>query len=128
MFTVRDRHDPPRDVSRRREWRTRFPGSDAPDRSIDHRRVPNLRVFLARHGTTLPVTDAASDYLPGELVTWRLPSGPHIGIISDRRSRDGVPLVLHNVGAGAMEEDFLFSFPITGRYRYPRPDASEAGR
>lgn len=31
-------------------------GMTAPDTSIDHRRVPNLRTFLARKGKAIPVT------------------------------------------------------------------------
>jgi uncharacterized protein YijF (DUF1287 family) len=36
-------------------------GLSRPDRNIDHRRVPNLMVFLARHGTVKPITNIASD-------------------------------------------------------------------
>jgi uncharacterized protein YijF (DUF1287 family) len=43
---------------------------------------------------------------------------PHIGIVSDRRTRAGVPLVIHNIGSGTQEEDSLFSFTLTGHYRY----------
>ena len=43
---------------------------------------------------------------------------PHIGIVSDHRSDDGTrPLVIHNIGWGAREEDALFEFPITGHFR-----------
>jgi uncharacterized protein YijF (DUF1287 family) len=41
----------------------------------------------------------------------------HIGIVSDRRAVTGVPLVIHNIGAGTREEDVLFSFAIVGHYR-----------
>lgn len=91
----------------------------APDPNIDHRRVRVLRVFFRRHGLSLPQSSRPGDYLPGDLVTWRLPSGAdHIGIVSDRKSAEGVPLILHNIGAGAREEDLLFAFPITGHFRY----------
>jgi hypothetical protein len=94
-------------------------GLRGPDRNIDHRRVPNLQTFFARHGTVLPVSDDAGDYAPGDLVTWRLPGElPHIGIVSGRRV-DGRPLVIHNIGSGVREDDSLFAFPITGHYRYP---------
>jgi uncharacterized protein YijF (DUF1287 family) len=93
-------------------------GLSKPDPNIDHRRVPNLAVFFTRNGTTLPVSDRASDYLAGDIVTWRLSSGvPHIGLVSDR-SEGGRPLVIHNIGAGAQVEDVLFAYPITGHYRY----------
>lgn len=90
-----------------------------PDPNIDHRRVPNLARFFARHGQTAPAGTDPNAYLPGDLVTWRLPAGvPHIGIVTDRRSSTGVPLVVHNIGAGAVEENILFAFAITGHYRY----------
>jgi len=94
-------------------------GLTRPDRNIDHRRVPNLAVYFSRHGRRLPVSDDAAAYRPGDIVTWRVPV-PHIGIVSDRRV-DGRPLILHNIGAGVREEDMLFDFPITGRYRFPVP-------
>jgi uncharacterized protein YijF (DUF1287 family) len=46
------------------------------DSNIDHRRVPNLGKFFARHGSALPVTRNASDYKPGDIVTWDL-DGKH---------------------------------------------------
>ena len=93
-------------------------GLSHPDPNIDHRRVPNLQVFFSRHGESLPVTTNAGDYRPGDIVTWRLPSGhPHIGLVSDRRA-EGRPLVVHNIGWGAKLEDTLFDYPITGHYRY----------
>lgn len=94
-------------------------GLSRPDSNIDHRRVPNLAAFLKRHGLVLNTGGEASSYLPGEVVTWRLTSGvPHIGIVSDRRSPAGTPLVIHNIGRGAVEEDILFRFTITGHFRY----------
>ncbi len=90
----------------------------APDANIDHRRVANLAMFFARRGATLPVSTAAEDYRPGDIVTWRLPGSlAHIGLVADRRI-EGRPLVVHNIGAGAQLEDVLFAFPITGHYRY----------
>ncbi len=100
-----------------RDW-----GLRTTDRNIDHRRVPNLQRFFSRHGLSLGSDGADADYLPGDLVTWRLPAGvPHIGIVSDRVSAAGTPLVVHNIGAGAREEDVLHEFEITGHYRY-RPE------
>ncbi|MBN8428851.1 MAG: DUF1287 domain-containing protein [Xanthomonadales bacterium] len=92
------------------------------DRNIDHRRVPNLQIFFTRHGHKLAITKRAEDYQPGDIVTWRLSNGlPHIGLVSDRRNREGVPLILHNIGAGTQEQDLLFAFEITGHYRYDPP-------
>jgi hypothetical protein len=101
-------------------------GLSRPDTHIDHRRVPNLATFFTRHGVKLPVSADPQAYKPGDIVTWRLASGvPHIGIVSDRKAPSGVPLVIHNIGSGAAEEDALLSFAITGHYRYA--PASMAG-
>ena len=89
------------------------------DRNIDHRRVPNLQTLLVRAGAELPATSDPGSYLQGDIVSWMLPGNlPHIGIVSDARSADGLrPLILHNIGAGAREEDMLFGYEITGHYR-----------
>lgn len=99
-------------------------GLTRPDPNIDHRRVPNLRTFFARHGESFDISTDARRYRPGDLVTWRLPGNlPHIGIVSDRRSVDRQrPLIVHNIGAGPKLEDVLFEFEMTGHYRYtPTP-------
>jgi uncharacterized protein len=94
-------------------------GLSKPDTNIDHRRVPNLQTFLERKGARLKDAGAAK-YLPGDLVTWMLPGNlPHIGIVSDRQAgASDRPLIIHNIGAGTVEEDLLFAYPITGHYRY----------
>lgn len=96
-------------------------GLSRPDSNIDHRRVPNLRVFFTRHGQSLPVSNNKADYLPGDIVSWNLRDGgslPHIGIVSDRKAEDGTPLIIHNIGAGPQLENMLFDYQITGHYRY----------
>ena len=53
-------------------------------------------------------------------MAWDLGRGIlHIGIVSDRKSVAGAPLVVHNIGAGAREEDILFRFTVIGHYRLP---------
>lgn len=96
-------------------------GLRMPDPNIDHRRVPNLRVFFSRHGESLRPSKRADDYVAGDIVTWNLrPNGflPHIGIVTDQKTRSGVPMIVHNIGGGPTLEDILFSYPITGHYRY----------
>jgi uncharacterized protein YijF (DUF1287 family) len=91
-----------------------------PDANIDHRRVPNLMKFFERAGAALRVTTRAADYLPGDIVAWDLGNGTlHIGILGDRMSEEGAPLVIHNIGAGAREEDILFRYAVIGHYRLP---------
>lgn len=93
-------------------------GLGRPDRNIDHRRVPNLQTLLTRVGAAVPLTQEPTPWLPGDIVTWSLPGNlAHIGIVSDKITAEGIPLVLHNIGAGAREEDILFAYPITGHYR-----------
>jgi uncharacterized protein len=94
------------------------------DRNIDHRRVPNLQTLFARVGAEVPLEDGPVPYLPGDIVTWKLPGNlDHIGIVSDRLSADGTPLILHNIGRGAQEEDILFAYPMTGHYRIGKAEA-----
>lgn len=90
------------------------------DTNIDHRRVPNLATYFKRQGKAVSVTKVSTDYLPGDVVAWRLDNGrPHIGIISDAKDRlSSRPLVIHNIGLGAREEDMLFDYEITGHYRW----------
>jgi uncharacterized protein len=95
-------------------------GLSRPDRNIDHRRVPNLQRFLERSGAKINDITSVTGFLPGDLVTWMLPGNlPHIGVVSDRRLAGSErPLIIHNIGAGPVEDDILFSYPITAHYRY----------
>jgi uncharacterized protein len=96
------------------EYPTKW-GLASPDTNIDHRRVPNLATYFARRGYEQPVTNDPADYQPGDIVWIKLPLD-HIGIVSDR-TVEGRPLLIHNVGQGAKEEDVLFSWRIVGHYR-----------
>lgn len=96
-------------------------GLKKPDKNIDHRRVLNLQKYFERSGFKLPVTQNAANYQPGDLVTCTVPPNlPHIMIVSDKRNAEGRPLVIHNIGRGAQEEDCLFTYPLTGHYRWKR--------
>lgn len=91
-----------------------------PDANIDHRRVPNLRTFFERKGRALAITNNPADYLPGDVVTWDLGGGvDHVGMVasvwSDAAQRY---LMVHNIGSGAKVQNVLFSWRITGHYRY----------
>ena len=93
-------------------------GLRAPDRSIDHRRVPNLRTWLTRQGAALPIPADGAGWRPGDIFTSRVDGrSPHIGLVSDRRGPDGW-LIVHNIGGGTREENGLAAWPITGRYRW----------
>ncbi|WP_115461684.1 DUF1287 domain-containing protein [Winogradskyella aurantiaca] len=96
-------------------------GLTRPDSNIDHRRVPNLMTFFSRHEANLPITNNPSDYQPGDVVAWNLGgSVTHIGIVSNKKTADKKRyLLVHNIGAGQVLEDCLFSYKIIGHYRYP---------
>lgn len=93
-------------------------GLKKPDKNIDHRRVPNLMRYFERHQLALAEKPSAPEsYLPGDIVAWRLDSGLlHIGIVSDKKSGK-TPLIIHNIGAGAKEENVLFAYTVIGHYR-----------
>lgn len=99
------------------------------DTNIDHRRVPNLRVFFTRKGEALKVSSDSSAYRPGDIVTWVLDNGmTHIGLVVNKKSRDGRRfLIVHNIGARQVLEDCLFRFKITGHYRYGKERAHLGG-
>ncbi len=89
--------------------------------NIDHRRVPNLETFFTRKGQKLTVTQNAKDYKIGEMVTWMINGKlPHIGIITNKKSPDGNPMIVHNVGGGQVLEDCLFSYEIVGHFKYEK--------
>jgi len=92
------------------------------DTNIDHRRVPNLEVFFERKGKELKITQNASDYKTGEIVTWMINGKlPHIGIVTHLKSEDGKRnLIVHNVGGGQVLADCLFSYKIVGHYRFEK--------
>lgn len=97
-------------------------GLKTTDKNIDHRRVPNLELFFDRKGEKLTVTQNASDYKTGDLVTWMIGGKmPHIGIVTHKKSTDGKRnLIVHNVGGGQVLEDCLFSWEIVGHFRYEK--------
>jgi uncharacterized protein YijF (DUF1287 family) len=96
-------------------------GLKKPDTNIDHRRVPNLEVFFSRNGQKLAVTENPADYKTGEIVTWMINGKlPHIGIVTHKKSSNGHPLIVHNVGNGQVLEDCLFRYEIVGHFKYQK--------
>lgn len=97
-------------------------GMKSPDKNIDHRRVPNLMTFFSRHGTIKKPSANPDDYQPGDIVCWDLGGGiTHIGIVAKKKSTDNRRwCVIHNIGAGQVLEDCLFSYTIIGHYIYSR--------
>ncbi len=89
---------------------------DTPDKNIDFRRVKNLEVWLRRHAQTL-TTDLKNinDWQGGDIVVFP----DHIGLISDRRNRQGIPFLIHHYSPfqAHYEEDSLEKYQILGHYR-----------
>jgi len=99
-----------------------------PDPNIDFRRVKNQLAFFKKYATNLTLEVKPYDienlkqWQGGDIVT--LDSDEHIdhvGIISDKRRRDGVPYVIHNGGPKPREEDRLlyWEHKLTGHFRFP---------
>jgi uncharacterized protein YijF (DUF1287 family) len=94
-------------------------GLSRPDPSIDHRRVANLETFWKRKGAGLGVPVERVDWQPGDIFTALVDDRlPHTGMVSDRVASNGNPLVIHNIGAGAREEDMLLAQRLTGHFRW----------
>jgi len=101
------------------EYPTKW-GLSGTDSNIDHRRVPNLKTFLARKGKEVATTGSADTFLPGDIVTWDLGGGvDHVGIVVNVWYKPSQRyLIVHNIGAGTRMEDVVFAWKITGHYRY----------
>ena len=87
------------------------------DRNIDFRRVINLDVYFKSTAITL-TTDIhkIEDWQGGDIVVFK----DHIGIVSDKRNRNGVPFVIHHANPyqAEYEEDILEKRDdIIGHYR-----------
>ena len=79
---------------------------ETPDKNIDFRRVQNLKVWFKNNAVSL--TTALSDieeWQGGDIVIFK----NHIGVVSDRRNKDGVPYVIHHNSPHQVsyEEDIL---------------------
>ena len=90
-----------------------------PDPNIDFRRVPNLRVYFEKNQISLTTNlRKIEEWQPGDIVVF---GKKHIGIISDKRNKKGIPYLIHNVGQAHMEKDVLEWYneinPIVGHYR-----------
>lgn len=117
-YSLKDMVD--KDIEENVELYPRVEG--VPDKNIDFRRVPNLKVFFDRHATSLTLDPYdIEEWQPGDIVIFG-EQYVHIGIISDKRNSDGVPYLIHNGGQPVREENMLVKYtmwqPITGHYRF----------
>lgn len=111
----------------------RYPMVKKPDPHIDHRRVRTLLPFFRAHFRPLPTDprDTAAPYLPGDICfldTFGDSAPEHVGVVSDRLGRSGLPLLVNNWTDGwhTQEMDLLDRVPVTHRFRVARPLAHAA--
>ena len=87
------------------------------DKNIDFRRVRNLKVYF--ENTAIQLTNNEKDikdWQGGDIVIFK----NHIGIVSDKRNRNGISLVIHHANPFQIryEEDILENrSDIIGHYR-----------
>lgn len=96
----------------------------SPDPNIDFRRTGVLDVFFSKYGQTL--TTDTTDYAQwqgGDIVVFE--TSRHIGVVSDKRDKQGTSYLIHNMGQRQRENDYLAfakHMKVTGHYRF---DASK---
>lgn len=111
-YSLRDMVD--QDIKARSES---YPRVEKPNSNIDFRRVRNLRIFFEEHAISLTLDiNEIAEWQPGDIVIFE--DDKHIGIISDKRNKDGQPYVIHNGGQPNREEDYLRKSTVTGHYRF----------
>lgn len=87
------------------------------DKRIDFRRVRNLEVYFKNHSLSL-TTDIKEikEWQGGDIVVFQ----NHIGIVSDKRNKNGIPFVIHHANPYQIhyEENILeYRNDIIGHYR-----------
>lgn len=86
------------------------------DKNIDFRRVVNLKIYFDHHAISL-TTDIKKidEWQGGDIVVFK----KHIGIISNKRNKRGIPYVIHHANPYQIsyEEDILENKEIVGHYR-----------
>ena len=101
------------DVKEHRDWYL----IEVIDKNIDFRRVRNLKVYFEKHAISLTKDiEEIEQWQGGDIVIFE----NHIGIISDKRNKKGIPFVIHHAGIyqREYEEDILSSRKdIVGHYR-----------
>lgn len=94
--------------------------SNSPDSNIDHRRVPNLKCFFKRNGSSVYISSEGERYAPGDVVVWTPlnASEMHIGIVVPGPSGEGTePWVVHHFSDSVKWEEARF-IHVLGHFRY----------
>jgi uncharacterized protein len=88
----------------------------SPDSAIDFRRVNNLYIYLRRNAIELTSDlTQVEQWQAGDIVVFW---GNHIGVVSDKRDRYGLPLLIHHGGGPGREESAMHKQPILGHFRF----------
>ena len=90
---------------------------DTIDKNIDFRRVKNLKIYFGRNTISLTTNPKKiEEWQAGDIVIFK----KHIGIVSDKRNKRGVPFIIHHANPYQRyyEEDILeYRNDIVGHYR-----------
>lgn len=87
------------------------------DKNIDFRRVKNLKIFFKNNAINLSTDiNKIEEWQGGDIIIFK----NHIGIVSDKRNKKGIPFIIHNQSPyqSNYEEDILETRKdIVGHYR-----------
>lgn len=89
------------------------------DKNIDFRRVGNLNTYFKNNSISLTTDlEKIEEWQGGDIIVFK----DHIGIISDKRNRKGIPFLIHHMSLAQVnyEEDVLELYGqdyIIGHYR-----------
>jgi uncharacterized protein len=110
------------DIEENTELYTRVNGK--PDPNIDFRRVPNQNVYFQRFAESLTIelipgnVENLKEWQPGDIVVF-LDGYHHVGIVSDKRAKDGTPYLINNNPPFAAEVKLTsFNAPIAAHFRW----------
>lgn len=111
-YNLRDMVD--RDITERPEAYTSIERRDA---NIDFRRVSNLHIYFEKFAVSLTTDiNQIGEWQAGDIVIFG--NDKHIGIVSDKRNKNGQPYIIHNEGQPIREEDYLKRGTVTAHFRF----------
>ena len=97
-----------------------------PEPNIDFRRVPNQEIFFKKNADELTTgikpwdLENLKQWQGGDIVMFG-PPYDHVGVVSDKRRGDGVPLLIHNAGPCTREDEGLLTWPAPLKYHFRFP-------
>lgn len=99
------------------------------DENINFRRVSNLYVYMQHNLLSLTLDlKQIDEWQPGDIVIFGT-HGSHIGIVSDKRNKKGIPYLLHNGGQPNREENVMERLErqktIVGHFRFLKKDGTK---